>query len=84
MASVYSLRPLSGAPVSTPLRWDELDNIYPTDFTIESVPTRVAALGDGHLARREGRVCVLGLGASGAGIGLEGRQCPEPTRSVAE
>ena len=46
MASVYSLRPLPGAPVSTPLRWDELDDVYPTDFTIESVPARVAALGD--------------------------------------
>ncbi len=46
MASIYSLRPLAGAPVSTPLRWEELGNVYPTDFTIESVPPRVAELGD--------------------------------------
>ena len=46
MASIYSLRPLPGAPVSTPLRWDELDKIYPTDFTIDTVPDRVAELGD--------------------------------------
>ena len=46
MASVYSLRPLPGAPVSTPLRWDELGDVYPTDFTIESVPERVEAVGD--------------------------------------
>ncbi len=45
-ASIYSLRPLPGAPVSTPLRWDELDKIYPTDFTIDTVPDRVAELGD--------------------------------------
>ena len=46
MASVYSLRPLPGAPVSTPLRWDELDDIYPADFTIDIVPERVERLGD--------------------------------------
>ena len=46
MASIYSLRPLPGAPVSTPLRWDELGDVYPTDFTIDNVPDRVSALGD--------------------------------------
>ena len=46
MASIYSLRPLPGAPVSTPLRWDELEGVYPTDFTIDTVPERVDALGD--------------------------------------
>lgn len=46
MASVYSLRPLPGAPVSTPLRWDELDDVYPADFTIDVVPDRLDHLGD--------------------------------------
>ena len=46
MASVYSLRPLPSAPVSTPVRWDELGDIYPTDFTIETVPGRLERLGD--------------------------------------
>ncbi len=46
MASIYSLRPLPGAPVSMPLRWDELWDVYPTDFTIETVPERVEAIGD--------------------------------------
>ncbi len=46
MASVYSLRPLPGAPVSTPLRWDELEGVYPTDFDAESVPERVERIGD--------------------------------------
>ena len=46
MASIYSLRPLAGAPVSTPLRWDELGSVYPTDFDIETVPDRVARVGD--------------------------------------
>ena len=46
MASVYSLRPLPGAPVSTPLRWDELGSVYPTDFDIATVPVRVSQIGD--------------------------------------
>jgi bifunctional non-homologous end joining protein LigD len=46
MASVYSLRPAPGAPVSTPLRWDELDRVYPSDFSIETVPERVETTGD--------------------------------------
>ena len=46
MASIYSLRPLPGAPASTPVRWDELAGVYPTDFTIDTVPDRVAEIGD--------------------------------------
>ena len=46
MASIYSLRPLTGAPVSTPLRWDELGTVYPTDFDIDTVPVRVSEIGD--------------------------------------
>ena len=37
IASAYSVRPRSGAPVSTPLRWDELDDARPDDFTIANV-----------------------------------------------
>ncbi len=46
MASVYSLRPLPGAPVSTPVSWAELPDVYPTDFTIDTVPERFARVGD--------------------------------------
>jgi bifunctional non-homologous end joining protein LigD len=47
IASVYSVRPKPGAPVSTPLRWDELRHgIKPRDFTIESVLERCAEHGD--------------------------------------
>jgi bifunctional non-homologous end joining protein LigD len=44
IASVYSLRPLPRAPVSTPLDWDELDqDIEPGDFRIDNVWDRFAA-----------------------------------------
>lgn len=46
LASVYSPRPLPEAAVSMPLRWDELDRVYPTDFTILTAPQRLAEVGD--------------------------------------
>ncbi len=46
LASVYSPRPLPEAAVSVPVRWDELPEIYPTDFTILTAPARVEEVGD--------------------------------------
>jgi DNA primase len=46
IASAYSVRPLPGAPVSTPVSWDELGTVEPSQFTLHTVPDRVAALGD--------------------------------------
>jgi len=47
IASVYSVRPKPGAPVSTPLRWDELrSGIAPRDFTMEVALKRCAEHGD--------------------------------------
>jgi bifunctional non-homologous end joining protein LigD len=47
IASVYSVRPRAGAPVSTPLRWDEVDeSLDPAAFTMDVVRKRVAEHGD--------------------------------------
>ena len=47
VASVYSVRPRAGAPVSTPLRWDEVnDTLDATAFTVDVVLERVRTLGD--------------------------------------
>ena len=47
IASVYSVRPKAGAPVSTPLRWDEVnDELDPASFTMEAVLERVEKHGD--------------------------------------
>ena len=47
IASVYSVRPKEGAPVSTPLRWDEVtESLDPGTFTMDVVRQRVAEHGD--------------------------------------
>jgi bifunctional non-homologous end joining protein LigD len=47
IASVYSVRPKAGAPVSTPLRWDEVnEKLDPFGFTMETVLGRVEKHGD--------------------------------------
>ena len=48
IASAYSLRPISGAPVSTPVTWDELPEVDPKAFTLHTVPARFAERGDLH------------------------------------
>lgn len=46
-ASVYSVRPRAGAPVSTPLRWEEVRaGLDPAAFTMGEVLDRVARDGD--------------------------------------
>jgi bifunctional non-homologous end joining protein LigD len=46
IASVYSARPRPGAPVSTPILWEELDDVDPADFTIATIWDRVRRFGD--------------------------------------
>ena len=47
IASVYSVRPKPGAPVSTPLDWDEVnDRLNPAVYTMAVVLDRVRAKGD--------------------------------------
>ncbi|MEV6994173.1 non-homologous end-joining DNA ligase [Streptomyces sp. NPDC093228] len=48
VASAYSVRPSPGAPVSAPLRWEEVDDVAPRDFDLETMPRRFAELGDVH------------------------------------
>ncbi|MBA2322487.1 MAG: ATP-dependent DNA ligase [Pseudonocardiales bacterium] len=44
----YSVRGVPEAVVSAPLTWDEVPDAEPGDFTIATMPTRFASLGDLH------------------------------------
>jgi bifunctional non-homologous end joining protein LigD len=48
VASAYSVRPTADARVSAPLDWDEVDSADPADFTLATMPARLASLGDRH------------------------------------
>jgi bifunctional non-homologous end joining protein LigD len=45
-AAGYSVRPTQDARVSAPLRWDEVPDCDPADFTIDTMPARYAEIGD--------------------------------------
>ncbi len=48
MTFQYSLRPVPGAPVSTPLTWEEVKKgqVRPQDFRIDNIHERLAEVGD--------------------------------------
>ncbi|MGH3498089.1 MAG: non-homologous end-joining DNA ligase, partial [Nocardioidaceae bacterium] len=46
IAAAYSLRPRPGAPASAPLTWDEVPHVDPNDFTLHTLPDRLAAIGN--------------------------------------
>ncbi len=50
VCSAYSVRPTPEARVSAPLAWDEIDTCDPHDFTLATMPARVAEVGDRHAA----------------------------------
>ena len=67
--AAYSLRGKPGAPVATPLRWDELDEdaLRPDGFTLRDVPERLARGGDpwAGIARH-----ARGLGGARRALGI--------------
>ncbi len=48
IACAYSVRGVKEGTVSTPIAWDELDDVDPHELTIATVPERFARLGDLH------------------------------------
>src|SRR3712207_3711287 len=46
IAAAYSDRPERGATVSAPFSWDEIENVSPERYTIETIFDRVAEVGD--------------------------------------
>jgi len=67
LAVPYSTRRHPNATVSTPVRWEELERIYPTDFTIRTVADRLEAGGDpwdGILSAKQDLGAILGVGGA--------------------
>jgi DNA ligase D len=48
IASAYSVRGVPEGTVSTPITWDEVDDVEPRECTIATVPERFRKLGDLH------------------------------------
>jgi DNA ligase D len=48
IACAYSVRGVPDATVSTPITWEEVEDVVPQECTIATVPARFAALGDLH------------------------------------
>jgi DNA ligase D len=48
IACAYSVRGTPRGTVSTPIRWSEIDDVLPDDFTMATVPARFAEFGDLH------------------------------------
>jgi DNA ligase D len=49
----WSVRARPGAQVSTPISWDELDQVHPDQFTIPSLAQRLATIDDPWLPMNE-------------------------------
>jgi len=67
LAVPYSPRRHPNATVSTPVHWEELERIYPTDFTLRTVPDRLEAGGDpwnGILEAKQDLGGILGVGGA--------------------
>jgi bifunctional non-homologous end joining protein LigD len=86
VASAYSVRPRPDARVSAPVGWEEIDECDPADFTIQTVPGRVATIGDRHEAI-DRHPCVLDalldLSARQAAAGLGDAPWPPHYRKQA-
>jgi DNA ligase D-like protein (predicted polymerase) len=46
IASAYAVRPVADGRVSCPIAWDEVADVEPSDLTMQTVPKRLAEVGD--------------------------------------
>ena len=83
--SAYSVRPLPDARVSTPLRWDEVPECDPAQFTIFTVPARFAKIGNPHAGMNDAAGSLeklLQLAAEDEAAGLKDAPWPPHFRKM--
>ncbi len=61
IACAYSVRGVTSATVSTPIAWQEIDDVCPAELTIATVPGRFARLGDLHHGIDDAAFSLAGL-----------------------
>lgn len=61
LAVAYSPRAKPGAPVSMPLRWEQVGSVVPSKFTLETVPGLVATFGDAWATIFDGKQSLRAL-----------------------
>jgi bifunctional non-homologous end joining protein LigD len=84
--SAYSVRPLPDARVSAPLRWEEVPDCEPADFTVLTMPKRFAEVGDPHAGMDEAAgslEALLELAARDEAAGLGDAPWPPHFRKMA-
>ncbi|MFN2489564.1 MAG: non-homologous end-joining DNA ligase [Actinomycetota bacterium] len=61
IASVYSVRPVANAQVSSPVSWDEIEGLDPAGLNIDTVPRRFEQDGDpwAGMGRSSGDIAAL-------------------------
>src|SRR4051794_12312088 len=82
IAAAYSVRGSPEATVSTPIRWEEVDDVQPSDCTIATVPARFAEIGDLHAGMDDAVFALpplLDWAERDERAGAETPEAPEPT-----
>jgi bifunctional non-homologous end joining protein LigD len=83
--SAYSVRPLPDARVSAPLRWEEVADCDPADFTVLTMPRRFDEIGDPHAGMDDAAGSLeglLGLAARDEAAGLADAPWPPHFRKA--
>lgn len=78
LACAYSPRPSPSGTVSLPVGWDEIEKVYPTDFTILTAPARLAKTGDPWLRIMQSKSDLKSLVRPGTTGTAAGRREPPP------
>jgi bifunctional non-homologous end joining protein LigD len=84
VASAFSVRAVHDARVSWPLTWDEVNEVWPQDYTLLTVPALYAERGDAHADIDQHPGGLESLIELGAGQGKRKKREPLPLLVIAK